>query len=414
MPLDFSYDGQAVAAEFRVAVAAFPSWAELLGPTDVRRNVLLFVPVGVLVTATMARRRRRWAIPVAIAASGLISVVIESGQLFQLQRFASLSDVICNAGGGGGGALVALLAARPMRCFSARLQAELRSRHAYLAAVAIALALVAGSAWRVAADWAPVQRQLDRVIWSASDGLATQPWHAWLIRCAAVYAAMTMLLATAGAAPVPSRRRAWIAAGVVTVFAAVLQGMHLVLIGPPPNIAAVLVASLAAAIAAIVAPRLGQRRVQLPVAVLASATGLATLAGHFGWLATGGGSRLPFWGLYRHEFAWAYYATARRGAAMAGVAFMVAFYLSLTRNWRLRHRMLAGAGAATLLAIALESAKLLIGANSPNIAGLAEHIAAGTAGVLVFALLWHVLDRRVSLAAQTAHVGAERRSLVRR
>lgn len=64
-------------------------------------NVLLFVPLGILLTLLLARRR--WVLPIALAATALI----ETGQALLLaERTPAVTDVIANVLGAGIGMLV--------------------------------------------------------------------------------------------------------------------------------------------------------------------------------------------------------------------------------------------------------------------------------------------------------------------
>ena len=74
-------------------------------------NVLLFVPFGALLTLLL--RRRRWVLPIALAAT----IVIEMLQAVLLaERTPALSDIIANVLGAGIGMLVTLaLSGRPRR-----------------------------------------------------------------------------------------------------------------------------------------------------------------------------------------------------------------------------------------------------------------------------------------------------------
>ena len=71
--------------------------------------------------------------------------------------------------------------------------------------------------------------------------------------------------------------------------------------------------------------------------------------------------------------------------------------------------MLVGSAIATGCAAALEAAKMLFGPGRINLAGLGEHTAAAVGGVLIFAMLWHILDRRDPQHLSARPVGPERR-----
>jgi len=96
---------------------------------------------------------------------------------------------------------------------------------------------------------------------------------------------------------------------------------------------------------------------------------------------------------------------------MAALGLLVAFYLSLSRPWRLRYRMLAAWAIGVVCAVGLECAKRLACTEQVNWAGLGEHVVATGAGALLFALVWDVLDRRGGAAGDMAgcYGGPERR-----
>jgi len=72
-------------------------------------NVLWFVPLGALLALALPRGRRGWALPIAVAASGLI----ELGQAVLLPaRTSSLLDVLANSLGAALGVAAVLLAGR--------------------------------------------------------------------------------------------------------------------------------------------------------------------------------------------------------------------------------------------------------------------------------------------------------------
>ena len=69
-------------------------------------NVLFFVPLGILLTAILPRRR--W--PLAVVFGALFSCGIELGQLvFLPARFASWSDVAANTAGAASGVALTLV-----------------------------------------------------------------------------------------------------------------------------------------------------------------------------------------------------------------------------------------------------------------------------------------------------------------
>jgi hypothetical protein len=409
MPLQFARGG--AGAEFAEAIG---EWSigpgDLLRNGDVQLNILLFIPVGLFVAASRAGRwRSRWITLAAVGLAVAASLAIEGGQLFEASRFARLHDVAANAAGGLIGALAgqALFCAR-MRALWARAARRLQGKHEVIAAAAITMALFAGVLWQMSLSLSLARQQWSATVWHPRVGLALWPWHTWLIRWIAVFGALTLVLTAAHRDKSPGGSGVIRSAGIAVAVAMAVQTMHLFTPGTPPNMVAVALAAIAALGAALIAPRLRERRVELPVVVLACAAAVVVMVAHVVWLSTGGGTALPLWGLYKHEFAWGYYAMARRWAIMAGLSFLVAFYLSLTRARGLRWRMAVATTAVAALAAALELIRL-IGFGRINIAGLIEYTMAAVAGTLLFALLWRILDRRVSNPAEIAYGGAERR-----
>ncbi len=412
MPLEFAWDRPAIAAEWAEAIdscAIRPG--DFLHNGDVQLNVLLFVPVGGLLAAAYAGRWRwRWVMAAAIGLSATISAMIETGQLIEANRFTRIHDIWANTSGGLIGALVGQsLFCGKMRSVWCKAAERAKGRHALLAAGVIAAALLAGTAWQMQASLSLLTQQYATTIWSPSDGLAAWPWHKWAIRSVAAYATLTLMLAATRRTRRMRELRVVTAMAVAVALATTIEAMHMLIPGPPPNVAAIALAAMSAGVAALIAPRLHERQIELPILVLVCAGAAVILAAHIGWLSSGGGTPLPLWGLYKHEFAWGYYSMIRRWAAMAGMSFLVAFYLSLTKPWRLRHRMVAAAAIAVAAAAGMELIRLL-DVGRINIAGLGEHTLAAIAGVLLFALLWRILDRRGVEPIDIAYGGPDRRT----
>ncbi|NLF31562.1 MAG: hypothetical protein GX591_11835 [Planctomycetes bacterium] len=408
MPLQFTPAG--ASAELGEALRAWSIGThDLAHNRDLQLNLLLFMPLGFLAAGALAYR---WPAPAVVAAAAalaaLTSLAIETGQLFEINRLARAHDVAANGLGGLAGALAAVAAfSRTGRRLWHWAAQRLRGRHGEIAAAAIVLALVAGTVWRVRPSGALAASQWRAALWHPRGALAVWPWHAWMIRWILPHALLTFVLLAVrrdrrGSSAVPR------AVGLAVAVSIVVQAMRLVTPGEPPNAVAVAVAAAAALAAALIAPRLGDRTVELPVLVLATAGAAIIVAAHVAWLSSGGGTALPLWGLYRHEFAWGYYAMARRWALMGAVSFLLSFYLSLRCPWRLRRRMIVATAVAAGAAVLVEMVRLLA-EGWVNLAGLLEHATAAAAGALLFAALWRVLDRRAARAAPARYDGPERR-----
>jgi VanZ family protein len=404
MPLTLNFTPARVRQQWREALA--PSMRECLGAihtSDGQKNVLLFIPLGALVVAAWHGQRRSWLlVPLAVAMAFGVSVAIETMQLFVVGRVSDLQDVTMNTAGGLLGAILAAIAIKPALRVARRLALYLRNRHALLAAVLLATALLAAIAWRVRPAWAVAAVQWHGVKWSIPAGLALAPWHQWVLRRAGSFAALTLLLTMATGPKEISRRGAFVCATAVTMLALAIELLRLFVPAEAVSLAAVLVAAGASFGAAALAPALHRQPLTLPASALFCATSLIFMLSCLSWSSSGGQTRWPLWGLYSHEHAWAYYATLRRWAMAAAVSATLTFYISLRRPWRLRYRMLAGAALAVGCAALLEAAKALAGPVGGSLAVFLENAMAAIFGTLFFALLWHVLDRRVA-AMQVLH-----------
>jgi VanZ family protein len=276
MPLSINGNPQRLARELRRAVAPSPQQCLVgLRGSDGCKNLLLFAPLGALLIGGWKNRPRWLLIPAACAAALVVSLTIETGQLFIVDRVADVRDVVSNSLGGMAGA--------------------------------VAAAILIGPAHRAASVLRP------------SDVL---PRDTASLR-------MSVLLLTA-----------WL------------------------------------------------------LAVLTYLT----------WDSSGGQTPWPLWGLYRHEFGWAYYDTIRRWAVCASLSALTGLYVSLRCSWPLRYRMLAGAAVGAFCAAALEAAKMLVNPHGGSVAILLENTAAAMFGAIFFAWAWRFLDRR--RAASSGGTGA--------
>ncbi|MBK8960328.1 MAG: VanZ family protein [Proteobacteria bacterium] len=105
---------------------------------DAPANLLLFLPVGYFLRLAL-RRSHRHPVAAAIAFGALLSLCIETLQLFLPDRLASLFDVLSNAAGAGAGAL---LCDAMRRRFERRLPAVLTLDHPLLNLVYLVVPLM--------------------------------------------------------------------------------------------------------------------------------------------------------------------------------------------------------------------------------------------------------------------------------
>jgi VanZ family protein len=127
--------------------------------SDVAANVLLYLPLGASLAWLLAARfGAAVAVPVATLVAAALSFAIETAQLFETRRVASLADFACNTAGGLAGACLALAIARTRRnLHSSRFAGILR--HPVAAAL-----LLSWIGFRLA-PFAPV---LDPAAWAAA------------------------------------------------------------------------------------------------------------------------------------------------------------------------------------------------------------------------------------------------------
>lgn len=419
MPLNFQADLAKAQAEWHAAVRAWPV-GELhhVRRIDVVVNLLVFLPAGVLA----ARAWRGWrALPAGLAVAALASVTMELGQLFLPDRKCMLSDLVLNALSGlGGAAAVTLLLAAPVRARLGRILLPLKGRPGYLAAGAIAVALLFSAVWppKLALSRHAVRQQLAAAPRTLAAGLAERPWHAWFMRTALPFGALVLALAgpmTVRPTDARPRRRALrhalAAVPLAVLLALAAQATRLVLRGPPPNPADVALAFAAAMIAAAVSLLLAGQAVELRRTVLGGATALFLAWLYFLWafpLEASRQGRVPLWGVYWHENAANAYATLGRWAAAAALAFMIGLYLSLRRPWRLEVRMVAGVAGAVAVLSAVAAGRAMLFPVGLDAVALAEQSIAAAGGAALFGALWKLLDRRGS-RPNPAYGGPERR-----
>ena len=96
-------------AVFHLAPLPPPYWTGF----DVGTNVVGYAPLGFLLALALLRTGRgRWAVPLALLAGALLSLVLEFLQIYLPQRVPSNLDWLLNTGGTLAGALLALLLER--------------------------------------------------------------------------------------------------------------------------------------------------------------------------------------------------------------------------------------------------------------------------------------------------------------
>ncbi len=407
MPLHLNLSAAHISHEFHAAISHSPQeMLQNFHTHDGQKNLLLFMPLGGLFVAAF-RGRRAIIILLAAALAMAISAMIEAGQLVVIDRVCDTRDLAMNTLGGLIGALAAGVAIKPFQSMALRIAPRLHNRHAMLAAVSLALVLLASVAWRIRIHAGPVAHS---AAWFTFSPPPQHSLYTWLLRQGGSFAALTLLLAAGLARRKIRPIHGLAAAAIATNLAAVLEVLHLLIPGERVNLGAVIVAAAASICAAMAAPVLHRRSITLREGVLLCAAGLFVIFGCLSWDSSES-TPWPLWGLYSHEYAWAYYSCLRRWALMAALSVMLAFYASLKSSAQMRYRMVFGMCAASFCAAALEIVKSIAAPRGGSISHFLEHAMAAVAGALLFALIWNILDRRRYHDRRTTSRGPDRRMI---
>ncbi|TAJ98659.1 MAG: VanZ family protein [Candidatus Manganitrophaceae bacterium] len=113
-PFDFQFGSQLHRWERSIA----------LSPPNVAANILLFIPLGGLLYGLLPAGRKEPRLIGVLLFSGVVSLTVESLQLFLPERFSSFSDLLVNTIGGG----VGFLLFKAMEAYARFLHGRLPSR----------------------------------------------------------------------------------------------------------------------------------------------------------------------------------------------------------------------------------------------------------------------------------------------
>jgi len=246
MPYDLLADAATARAQLSDAFDYWPMGDRHAGRADMFSNVLLFVPLGVLLaTRTALGGRARWrGVLAAVAVSAGVSATIELLQVFSTSRVASGQDWTLNVLGGLAGGLAGAAVGRPVWSGLSSLARQWWMRRPAAVVAVVMAALMAAAA--LYPDWATLDVS---AVWgsikssqlSLGEGWEAHPWHYWVVRRVAVYAALSALLA--GAFLPTSRRRRFAGALAATLLAAGLEVVKVFIASRTMNIVNVVTAS---------------------------------------------------------------------------------------------------------------------------------------------------------------------------
>ncbi len=279
MPFDFTADAAHHELQVQRAWQFRPFGDFRVSRTDLISNVMVYVPLGFLISTRigLAGRRRRWAAFIAGTAAGAaISAPVEYAQSFMLSRISSATDVLNNLIGSSAGAAAGALFG-PWAWF--RLTGAIREAYARRPVAIVAslvLLMIAADAtfpWLPTIDVSAVKGHIRQSAITLQDGFSRHPWHRWVVEQAGVYAVLTILLGASSRRASPGR---WVrAAAFALCFAAAAEAGKIFIMTRSANVANVISAAggilvaliLAAVFRSGISPRV--RRI-LPVVLLAA------------------------------------------------------------------------------------------------------------------------------------------------
>ncbi len=219
---------------------------------DTAGNLAVFIPLGILTAIRRGQRRAgapRWTtIAAGAAAAAVVSLTIESLQLWSRTRTPQVVDLVANTAGGLlGGAIGVACAAAPWRRLSRGWRTTWRPRPARaVAALLLLLALDATEPLYPVLRLRSLRHNLDQSQWSLAEGLACHGAAHWLVCRVGVYVVLTALLA---AGSVGRTRRRWLrAAAIAVAFALLTEPAKLFVSGRSANIANPAIAACGAAL----------------------------------------------------------------------------------------------------------------------------------------------------------------------
>ena len=253
MPYDLQWQGDLARQNFDRALGVGATPRHPVSTLDLVSNVLAYMPLGFLAAIAWRAGRRGGRLGAVIAAGALglvISLSVETLQLLSPSRVADVHDVAMNVLGSAAGGLIGVAVGGRVW---ARIQAALHrwavDRPAALAAAILMLVLVADATfpWRPTLDVSEVWRNVKASVVSISDGLGAHPWHHWIARKIAVYAALSALVAAELSRGTARRLRA---IGLTILFAATIEGMKIGFTGRVFNLANILTAAAGASVGA--------------------------------------------------------------------------------------------------------------------------------------------------------------------
>jgi VanZ family protein len=230
---------------------------------DVVSNVLLYIPFGIFLAASTGRaleERRAWRFVLCGVIAAVLSILVEVGQLFTVDRATSLLDVVCNTTGGLLGAALADVATAALRGGrGARIAGVVRRCPVTLVIALIALAMAVDRLYpfAVTLDVSTVWRNVKRAGWPPFESVQRRFWWDVLVDLALPPALMAALLKSLFARPglFPPACTAWL---LMVAFALALEVGRIFVAPGPPSVDHVIFAGLGGLIGVTAVPAIAE------------------------------------------------------------------------------------------------------------------------------------------------------------
>jgi VanZ family protein len=415
MPFEFTNDSQAVSLGLSQAFMYWPVSSELhTSLTDVAANILLYIPMGLLVSTRLAIGRRVGPVVMillALSVGAVVSFTVEATQLLEPARVCAINDLTANSIGAlVGGIAGAFWGRRGWLSLCRYVRGQAAVNPIILAAWVLMFILFADAVYPYlpTLDVGDLKQSVKRTIQLfGAAGFHAHPWHYWLVMRAGVYAALTVLLAWGlkkGSAP------RWGAAAFWTLaFAAAIEFAKLFIESRNPNPANVVFSACGVAAGALlVRPWAGSlsargKTVLAPVLLTVYVMYLEWEPFNFSW----GGvqslrSRLPSGTQWLPLYD---YAMQGRGEQVyyfvRSLALLAALTYAVHFAWRAKGGVpgrwssaIRGALVAGFLGLALETGQFLLPSRIPSLTDVFCFAAGGAIGGLLAQRRQTIVARR--------------------
>jgi len=337
---------------------------------DVVGNVLLYIPLGILLMASTGRaleERQPWRFVLCGVIAAVFSTLVEVGQLFTVNRTASLLDVVCNTTGGLLGAAAAGTARAALRGGrGARIAGVVRRRPVTLVIALIALAMAVDRLYPffVTLDVSTVWHNVKRAEWPPVESVQRRFWWDLLVDVALPPALMAALLKG-----LVGRCTAWL---LTVAFAVALEVARVVVAPRPPSVDHVIFAALGGLIGVVAVPAIAEwqrARVRTGISLLVLAVALVAYSelAPFDFSATPAFIAAKLRGIEWLPFKAHYAARARSAMYDVWIKALLSGFLGFAWANATGRGPWAAAAAGVAAGLVLEAMQLLTVSRRPSV-----------------------------------------------